>query len=499
MDVARRAVPKLGSQRNPFDDSHGTFSVLIVAALLLGAACGLFLWEPWHGPVVLSLSEGHGVDAGDLPALLLIAIAVAIGHSRARDALARPRWWAGGRAGAAPAVVLGVLLLLAGIDTTGDPSLVPAGGGTFDGSTQHADGRRADPVDRWSHVAVTYDGVRLRLYVDGTQVSSRAITGTIRTTTDPLWIGGNRPYGEYFEGVIDEVRVYKRALGPSVVRAEMSTPIASRGISRAAGLVGAYAFDEGEGTVAADASGNGNAGTIHGAAWTPRGRFGRAVRFDGAGAVVRVPGSTSLNLGGAMTLSAWLRPSESQSGWRTILHRQTDAYFLMAGGGRNQEDRPGALDDARVALLIVAAVWLCVALAGGRATKGERRGPSYWPPVALFLAGSVIDAVLAPSDTLIGPTLVAVWCAAVASHRHQAASMYFIAVVFTGVTVVSIAGPGGVELSRDDGGIARSAALGLLLVTAGLLSVRHGWPGEAVSRRRARPFRSAPTRSRRRA
>jgi hypothetical protein len=40
--------------------------------------------------------------------------------------------------------------------------------------------------------------------------------------------------------------------------------------------------------------------------------------------------SVSLNLGGAMTLSRWIRPSESQSGWGTILHRQSVAYFLMA-------------------------------------------------------------------------------------------------------------------------------------------------------------------------
>ena len=34
-----------------------------------------------------------------------------------------------------------------------------------------------------------------------------------------------------------------------------------------------------------------------------------------------------------MTLSAWIRPTDLQAGWRTVVHRQTDAYFLMAGGG----------------------------------------------------------------------------------------------------------------------------------------------------------------------
>ena len=53
----------------------------IVVALLL-AACGVVLWQPWHGPVVLTLSRTHGIDAGDLPALPLVALAVAIAMRR---------------------------------------------------------------------------------------------------------------------------------------------------------------------------------------------------------------------------------------------------------------------------------------------------------------------------------------------------------------------------------------------------------------------------------
>ena len=136
----------------------------------------------------------------------------------------RAGWWGGARA--ASAALLGALLLIGLIDPTSAPRLVPAGGGTFDGTTQHDDGRRSEPVGRWSHLALTYDGKTLRLYEDGTPISSRAISGTILRTKDPLWIGGNRPYGEHFEGLIDDVRVYDRALSASEVRAAMSTPVA---------------------------------------------------------------------------------------------------------------------------------------------------------------------------------------------------------------------------------------------------------------------------------
>ena len=82
-----------------------------------------------------------------------------------------------------------------------------------------------EPVNAWTYVAFTYDGANLRLFINGTQVATRAATGAIQTTNNPLWIGGNSPYGEYFRGLIDEVRVYNRALAQADVQADMNTGI----------------------------------------------------------------------------------------------------------------------------------------------------------------------------------------------------------------------------------------------------------------------------------
>ena len=92
----------------------------------------------------------------------------------------------------------------------------------------------------------------------------------------------------------------------------------------------AYAFNEGAGTTVADASGNNNTGTINGATWTTLGRFGAALTFNGASNLVLIPASASLNVSSAMTLEAWIYPTASQSGWRTIMQREVDAYFLNA-------------------------------------------------------------------------------------------------------------------------------------------------------------------------
>ena len=64
------------------------------------------------------------------------------------------------------------------------------------------------PANTWTHLASTFDGSVLRLYVNGSQVSSQNVAGTILTSGSPLHIGGNAPWGEYFSGVLDELRVY---------------------------------------------------------------------------------------------------------------------------------------------------------------------------------------------------------------------------------------------------------------------------------------------------
>jgi hypothetical protein len=47
----------------------------------------------------------------------------------------------------------------------------------------------------------------------------------MQTSTQPLRIGGNSIWGEYFSGAIDEVRIYNRALSAAEIAADMNTPI----------------------------------------------------------------------------------------------------------------------------------------------------------------------------------------------------------------------------------------------------------------------------------
>lgn len=102
----------------------------------------------------------------------------------------------------------------------------PAGGGVF-GGIPAVEFSTNDILDAqvWTHMAVTYDGSQLLLYLDGAQVASLALTGNILTSGGALQIGGDNANGQFFSGEIDDVRVYNFPLTPAQIQADMNTPV----------------------------------------------------------------------------------------------------------------------------------------------------------------------------------------------------------------------------------------------------------------------------------
>jgi len=82
------------------------------------------------------------------------------------------------------------------------------------------------PVNTWVHMAATYDGATLKLYLNGALVSSKAASGSLRASTNPLRIGGNLIWGEYFNGQIDDVRIYNGVLTQAQIQTDSNTPVA---------------------------------------------------------------------------------------------------------------------------------------------------------------------------------------------------------------------------------------------------------------------------------
>ncbi|MCC6301658.1 MAG: DUF4038 domain-containing protein, partial [Gammaproteobacteria bacterium] len=126
----------------------------------------------------------------------------------------------------------------------------------------------------WHHAVLTKSGTTLQIYIDG---ELKVTNGNVRVepADGALYLGSNKTATlGHFSGALDDVRVYDRVLDASQV-------LALYGESQNGSLVAHWTFDEMSGTVARDASGNGNTGTlVNGPTWVA-GQLGGALSFDG--------------------------------------------------------------------------------------------------------------------------------------------------------------------------------------------------------------------------
>jgi hypothetical protein len=75
------------------------------------------------------------------------------------------------------------------------------------------------------HVVGTYDGTTQRLYVNGTEVATVALTGAINANATAVYIGSWDGTTELFKGTIDEAAVYNTALTAAQVTAHRNAGI----------------------------------------------------------------------------------------------------------------------------------------------------------------------------------------------------------------------------------------------------------------------------------
>ena len=82
------------------------------------------------------------------------------------------------------------------------------------------------PLNTWTHVATTYDGANQRLFVNGVLVRTSPMVGNIAVANGVIRIGGNQSFsGEFFKGLIDEVRIYNRARTATQIQGDMNRPV----------------------------------------------------------------------------------------------------------------------------------------------------------------------------------------------------------------------------------------------------------------------------------
>ena len=193
----------------------------------------------------------------------------------------------------------------------------------------------------WKYVVGTYDGSYVRVYVNGALENSVAAGDPETTGPQILSIGWEHwnNSGHYFPGKIDEVRVYNRALSQSEITALYQAGAGDKFNSADSqvspldkGLASYWKFDDGSGGSAADASGNGNTGTLSGGPTWTGGKIGGALTFNGTNQYVSTS-DIGTSTDSAYTISAWVNPSSTASGDIYYRGAATGEMLFQTSGG----------------------------------------------------------------------------------------------------------------------------------------------------------------------
>ena len=91
---------------------------------------------------------------------------------------------------------------------------------TSAGTAREFDSTASVPLNTWTHVAVRFAAGAQRIFINGAAAGSASFSGTPLTTGDPLQVGQDQGFaGRYFNGALDELRVFNRALSDAEVLA----------------------------------------------------------------------------------------------------------------------------------------------------------------------------------------------------------------------------------------------------------------------------------------
>lgn len=117
-------------------------------------------------------------------------------------------------------------------------------------------------LNTWYHVAGTYDGAMMRLFINGVEVAKSAGTFNIGNATGIMcYLGSSQNYPDRsVNGKIDEVRIWNVARTQTQLQATMYDTLAPAYTD--SGLAGYWRFDEGEGQLTFDLTPNDNYGTL---------------------------------------------------------------------------------------------------------------------------------------------------------------------------------------------------------------------------------------------
>lgn len=182
--------------------------------------------------------------------------------------------------------------------------------GIAGGAFYYTDGQTALAPETWHHVAMSWSAAagQLRIYVNGVLDQTAAVSGTLLSTSQPLYLGGAPPWAYYWTGRLDELTLYDRALSETEIAAICAAGAAGKVnpqcIAPPAELAGWWPGDDSPYDFArlnhlTLLNGLGYAPAVVGSGWL----------YDGLDDGARAADEAAFNVGPAdhLTVSAWVR------------------------------------------------------------------------------------------------------------------------------------------------------------------------------------------------
>ncbi|MGB0403327.1 MAG: LamG-like jellyroll fold domain-containing protein [Salibacteraceae bacterium] len=158
-----------------------------------------------------------------------------------------------------------------GIESGGTTTLMRAGDGgalakekiqlvVRTGATNNKlNGNKSLTTGQWYHLAGTYDGSTMKIYINGILDVSKSVSGNV-SASGPFQLGYNYNTSRFFDGEMENVTVWKTALTQSTIREWMCKTITTSHPNYA-NLEAHWKFDNGTGATVTDHSGNSHNGT----------------------------------------------------------------------------------------------------------------------------------------------------------------------------------------------------------------------------------------------
>lgn len=207
-------------------------------------------------------------------------------------------------------------------------------------------------LNQWDHVVANWSASEVSLFKNGKKVFTTS-GETITSSASNANIGSTPGLSLYFEGLIDEVKIFNTNLSPTQSAIEYnasgfaldfgsSAQSDSTLLNGGAGNppVAEWKFDEKTGTSANDTSGNGNTATLTNSPTWTTGKFGAGLSFDGTDDIVDGGSATIIDDLGPVTFEAWFYANSlGEGGLGRIFEKQSsttaNGYRLQMNTGNS--------------------------------------------------------------------------------------------------------------------------------------------------------------------